>query len=580
MNIEPWLKPNWAHMHAGQRRYAVEQYNRARANRHLPPLYPPPHLDDVPDDLSPDSSDFDESVFDNIPDQEDTVKDTSKDTSKEPQAGPSHRKSPDHISNSPSMSKRPIDHREGELPGKVLRTGEPVEGTPPVDQIVPVRDNAMEVDGNVQPTRGASGGTGMFVIPRNIRLKHKQTMIFGKTFRFFTFGFGNFCITRAIGATPGPAYTQYFMTTSLAEIPVHLPVLYLNPVEYSTLPLGAYVESIEVNVFQRNPLIQFETASSATKQATINQVKQCIHAQGLNLTMLGENVFYSGIDATEKMKPTAVSQAIYNNDVANYPGLQNDLYGIRVNDTGFATQIPVNALGIPTTLKNYWCWTQNSKNGAVGAHNCGWPDTTQYFKQWDGADSINAPVATYFYKPKIGFLSNPIGFIYHQLPANKNPTGSFGKGSWFSDICEVTIDGATAAVDGVSHLAATTDGTTINNPFNLYTPIEKSNHYCKGLRNHLSEKTQPSLHVGIMPVPAFSADNILVNNNSFDDARVEFVVETKMIVKFDQRSSHMYGTAFDIPVHERIYQRNIDEIAYRKQNTFDGIRVNVNAFDD
>nr|CAD7448507.1 unnamed protein product [Timema bartmani] len=82
------------------------------------------------------------------------------------------------------------------------------------------------------------------------------------------------------------AHTVYYLTTALAQILVHKPILYMNKSEFDLLPQGSEILEVKVSIVQRNAL-SFATNASTTNLATLDQNKIGVYAIGLNKTGYG-----------------------------------------------------------------------------------------------------------------------------------------------------------------------------------------------------------------------------------------------------------------------------------------------------
>ncbi|MGS0330163.1 hypothetical protein ACUOOS_25220, partial [Escherichia coli] len=101
-----------------------------------------------------------------------------------------------------------------------------------------------------------------------------------KVHRFTTFGLAYKPISITRGGT-GNTWTDVFMTTPLAEIPWNRLFMYMNPSEYALLPNGSQVIDLHIKIRQRNVRVAFQTNSSSSELATLNQNKNAIFADGL-----------------------------------------------------------------------------------------------------------------------------------------------------------------------------------------------------------------------------------------------------------------------------------------------------------
>lgn len=435
--------------------------------------------------------------------------------------------------------------------------------------------------------KSSAPGTQIYHIGRPLMPDNTYTRYFRKQHKFFTFGLAWVPLSKTIAASAGnhPAYTQYIMTSSLAEIPAHKLPLYLNFGEYDSLPNGSYVDKVKITVFQRNPIMQFETGGTTTKLATLNQNKNCIWAKGLNLTGYGMNCCYTGFDATETMIPTAYGYPAYSSTdgyLADYEGLAFDLYGYTnttiTGTNNFTNNTPKHCFGQCTTLKNYW----STMTYSLEPTNGGWPELQHYINEWDGSDALGMPVAEYEYEPLIAPIKGPLRNICLRPISGKAMQVNAGTG----------YDGG----DQIS-ITQSTDGTAVTLPtdhthaelnrfqrdqfgnFNYETtPIEKSSYIQYGFRHAQNVRTQPSLHVGVMPSPSLSTPSLIKTNSTFTDTRAYFDVTCEMWVKWRIHNELVHDDAPRIPPSEGLYRYdpNVNQGNYDNSTTYAGLIVKEN----
>jgi Capsid protein VP4 len=522
----PNKRPNWGRLNEGQRRYAVEQYNLSLVRRGIPIDHPNPR-------------EYTLTPFANT----------------EAEATPSA--SPQNIAG-PSTAPREAEEEEAEVAFEWLEDQDPeyqallgeLEAAAIEAMVHP--GSAMEAAGggtkrkqNEAPhggkrapgnepdiaVAGTSGGHadgggvgggsesgGGYVVPISRMSNTHHFRRYCKTHKMLTYGVAPVNLKRV---TTGPPVSQvFFLTTSLAEIPVHKLNLYMTPAEFSLLRPGETVRSIEVRIIQRNVRVAFETAATSTGLATLNQNKNGVVAMGLNLNpwyIRGQYTF----GASTPMIPT---QVLSPND-----GWNTDvLYG--VNDAGTTSDTvglpPASLLGFPFTANNYAVISQreNVSNTNI-APSRGWPNVTQHVKQFDAADFVGQEVAKYNYVPKMGMIARPDPFNFY---GNQDQTATFELSGHY---------------EGRNSLEPISTGYTfdVGQNFGMPVPaasfiyqadIEKSAHLTH-LRSGSVPHLQPSLHVGVMPVPQLTT-NIATNTaiTTWTDVQSYFDIECEMVTEF------------------------------------------------
>ncbi len=536
----PEDRPNWETMNEGQRRYAVEQYQLARVRRGLDIDHPIPGDDtETAPEVEPENIAGDEGVDKTLEEELDEIlaRDYNQDDL-------------DEIARELVSGMGDIDSQNvSSTSAGTKRAGAPVAAAGGKKNRVSGRTTipgraAAEGGGAIS---GAS--EGIVVIPRPINDDSFYTKHFIKQHKFYTFGFASKIISQSIAGVTGsyPSHVQYFMTSSLAQIPVHIPALYMNQSEYNLLPTGAHVKSIKVTVVQRNPVLQFETNASSSQLATLNQNKNGVFCIGLNKTGYGVDRHYTAFDSTETMIPTAQGPPLYGPETTpSYQGLVSDLYGVANNDANFATITPKHQFGMYTTLKNYWCSTTTSLDRN------GWPNLQSKIKEWDAANSVGMPICVYNYTPQMGQLKQPQKAIWTGLPFRTSSTFTDGTGQNAPEMITKTVNAA-GIVTNLQY-SNTSKSAGIDTP-TIYTPIEKSQNQSVGPGGIMNGHVQPSLHVGIMPAPALSSGSLTsdLSNSTFTDVRGYFDVTCEMIVGWREHTDRPFATAYNVAPGEEVY---------------------------
>lgn len=358
-----------------------------------------------------------------------------------------------------------------------------------------------------------------------------------------SFGIASKVITVPVAS---PKHNIYYLTTALAEIPVHKPVLYMNKSEFDTLPIGSEILEVECDVVQRNALLSFATNASDTSLATLNQNKNGIYSIGLNKTGYGTDRHYTSFHEKEKMIPLTTGPPIYE-EIAGppaYEGLLEDFYGVNNTDDKFPTSVPKHQVGMYTTLKNYFCLTQTDK------YKGGWPNLQSKIVEYDAAATVGEHILHYSYKPKLSPIKKPLEYLPCQIPFGKNkyPHGTL-QSTFENIVTDNTTTGKILQYDytHVSRAVSTTD-------FNLYSDIEKSQYMVRGIGGTMKPIIQPSLHVGINPVPALTTASLISGdtNSSFTDTRSYFDITCKCTVGFRVHTDRPFAEAFNCAAGEEL----------------------------
>ena len=121
-----------------------------------------------------------------------------------------------------------------------------------------------------------------------------------------SFGLAHSKITKIIPPLAGQlnGEKQRYITTFLANIPWEKPYMYMTPGEYELLGPGATCKSVKITIIHRGNRIAFETASSATALATLNNIQNIGVAYGLNKTGWGTDITPTAFASGKPMQVT------------------------------------------------------------------------------------------------------------------------------------------------------------------------------------------------------------------------------------------------------------------------------------
>lgn len=376
---------------------------------------------------------------------------------------------------------------------------------------------------------GVSGSSvqGGLVLPRAIEFQGQHTRTFMKTHRFLSFGIAPVVLSRTVVL---PATKVFYLTTALAEIPVWSPQLYMTWGEFSQLYPGERAVHLEVSVIQRNVRVAFETNTSTSTLATLNQNKNGAVAVGLNKNPWLINANY-GFAAATPMVPNAVRSPI--TDFAS------PFYATTSSGTVQGT-IPCSLTGTPMVLPNYAVISDNEFNVAAVGPAPGWPDLTAHIHQYDAADFVGKEIVKYEYKPKQGVLREWPQFRYYG-PNYNSMTVQTGNAKQAQQRIQLQ---ATSLTRDVNYSEINTN-VGYTQSYNYYDPIEK----CQQLRQveeHDNERAQlqPSLHCGVLAVPSLTTTTTSTGVPSqWTDVQSYYEVTAKMVTKWSWRSQYA-GSAF------------------------------------
>lgn len=393
--------------------------------------------------------------------------------------------------------------------------------------------------------QAAGGQESEYTIERPFTNFGRKMSTYKKVHRPMTFGYTNAWLNYP-GGTAGQ---DLCVTTFLGEIPWQIPCIYLNPSEFALIPPGSYVDQVRVQVVYRDRVIQFETASQATQLAVLNQKGDIAVAHALNHTGYGSDFQILQTTGSEDMVPDSLAAPSYSN-------LETVLYGVDQNDSTFATTYPAHQLMRHSIIQNYFCITTRKVSG-VNAMWGGLPDLGKHVTMMDGKTRVNKVIASSVYTPKMGALktphkSYPIGLPWPtstqtmQVPIQGElPTA---RAASLNIVSNTTNNPSTMSVSNVNNNQSNTD--TVMPTFTNLTPIEKSQYLQSGPWGHQHPHVQPSLHVGLAPVPALNAGAASVFQ--FTDTRAYFDVVCEMKVVEYNPTEFPRATTANVPIGDAI----------------------------
>lgn len=412
-----------------------------------------------------------------------------------------------------------------------------------------------------------SGMDMVYHIEKPLSIFENRDNIYKKSHKFMTFGLAPNIIPFTIGEGTA-TITDNWLTTYLAEIPWHIPALYMNQGEFNNLDEGAQVKSVEIEVYYRGSTIQFATASSATNLATLNQLNDIAVAHGLNRSGQGSNVSYTSFNATQTMVPTGIALPKYDAVGTNYRGMLQDYYGTNNDDSNFPNYIPHHQVGRQTFLYNYWALSarSNPSPGLASRYQFGgWPVLQDKIQQMDGKTAVNMCVVKSHYKPKMGMLTTPLKNIGHGLPTSNSTSSTLGvpNGGHLTNQRQSNIvatntptssSGQQLSNTEINFPVANTGGITPT--FDLFTPIEKSQWTRTGSWGETDPHIQPSIHIGVQPVPALTTSATLTSSledGAWTDVRAYWEVIATMHTKEHDPTAYPWSTIPNVPVGDVIY---------------------------
>lgn len=398
----------------------------------------------------------------------------------------------------------------------------------------------MEVDGvasnaNVSGNRGFDGGFSMSLGPeinvdRPMSFRQGGTMKFKKVHDFFSWGVPHTPLKHG-GTDPGLSLSDLFMVTPLLRIPWEYPVLYMTPTEFDLLPEGSYAISASIKIVERNARVAFETNSSTSGLATLNQNKFGVFCNDLlsRAPVVNKKVTFDGANP---MKPSSIT-------TPNINDLTEIIWGNDQSVAGFDSKIPSGVFRIPINWTEYACvhTTAESAAGSL-SENVGWamnyanaiqfyqmsPETAGTEVYSDHYKFVCAPLK----KVKKAFL--PFVAANVEYPRGAAPLRP-SKTDFLNPQDEVT--------NSISHAFQGASVVIPDSEVGYDRLLEKPNIW-KGSKP-CNPARQNSCHVGIRAVPKLTTDSNATIASEFTDVQAWWEVTVELEVGYDLHHMYTYG---------------------------------------
>ncbi|CAL8130897.1 unnamed protein product [Orchesella dallaii] len=412
---------------------------------------------------------------------------------------------------------------------------------------------------------GLGGGTvidGVYKIKRPSTYSNHIERTWVKQHKFLTYGYSPFYKNNWNSSAKE---IQHSLTTSLCQVPVHDLALYMDYSEIGQLKPGEYAKRCQVTVIQRNVRVAFETNSTTSALATLNQNKNGVFAIGLLNQPWGCNVQYTS-SATKPMEPTAIKRPIKHNDWMKLFYGHNDWKTISPS-----MYYPPHHIGIPVQPPNYYCMCMTDViSAAISATPCkprvGWPQLTSFLNQFEASDAVGLPICNYSYEFDKAPLQSSNAYIETTRFVGTGPSITDGPhmyiGNNSCDTVKLEVNQNTSdwkygkvTLKKTAHYNKTPF--TSSSKTNIEDmPIEKSQFVTKGLTGTVGCRVQPSLHIGVMPVPSLTT-NIAANVTKWTDVQSYFDLECVLITGYDERVEYNTQSTCSEKLHDVWYMPDV-----------------------
>ena len=423
---------------------------------------------------------------------------------------------------------------------------------------------------------GPMAGHEIFPLERPLTIQGHKISKFKKVHRFMSFGLAHSKITKNIPPLTGQlnGEKQRYITTFLANIPWEKPYMYMTPAEYELLGPGATCKSVKITIIHRGNRIAFETASSATALATLNNIQNIGVAYGLNKTGWGTDITPKAFASGKPMQVTNFDfSGVDNGYIKSWYGVKQD-----ASDSEWSAELPDHQLGYKSLLRQYWSLVSSADSKS------GDPMLQTKIQLFDGKTSTNQVIGSFSYSPKIGLLKKQPVYKRYGLPQIDNPLNG-NNGAQVR--VERNIIKPQIATINISNLenkkynALSDDIYDINDTdlINYTSRIEKGPIAFKGMWDHAGDKAdlQPSIHVGIQPIPALSTASLTNTERDYTDCQADFEVVAEMVVEQGEETHYALSTTPDIAFGDKIYAQTkyarYNNCVLGGRHTIDDIRV-------
>ena len=338
---------------------------------------------------------------------------------------------------------------------------------------------------------------------------------------------------------------EVHMTTALAHIPWDRAFMYMTPRDFASLPLGSVCTDVSIKIVVRNPQIGFKTGTSVTETATLNHNKHYIVADALEDKCYGIERKYSMF--TQPMKPYATAAP----DISGYA---NIMYGYGQDNLLFDSTVPASLMGVDIELINYF--TLVSYNNAYYVANPtaeapGWGNFIEHLNE----KNLQVAVGTTILERSHKFINAP---LTKQLPGVHNQTHhSFTLGgsamNRYRQLTSLTNlpfknPGATGTLsDDTTAAPIQVTNKALQYHIATYDSVLEQGMLNATLLGHPGDiKHQPSIHVGMKPIPKISG--VVVNGQPSEWTTVNafYEVTCTMNVSYGLPNTFTHGTGYAI----------------------------------
>lgn len=310
-----------------------------------------------------------------------------------------------------------------------------------------------------------------------------------------------------------------YMTTPLVWLPVEFLNFYISQAEYDTLPIGARVQKVTVNVIPIGSKVSFNTGTTNSIWTNSTQTIFGMSAIGLNRLGWAKPRQIKTRDPAKPMKITSLEDA-------SIKKMKDRLWGIPQTSTD-----PKGLKELPVTTTIFrslpWYTTIATPAGHRPFADT-WPDISKHINIWEFHGFVNKPVIEYSYSPKNGIIKP---YLFAPVYGNKVDL------SIYAGSVLPTCPSAKVTVQDGSGKQSIKLQTNMQDGSHFYElkydtqMIEKYASSNPGA-NH-SYLIQPSVHFGLHGVQANAPDDGLNVVPEFINAAAFWMINSEITISFD-----------------------------------------------
>lgn len=452
---------------------------------------------------------------------------------------------PDDIDSMPGAHEKHLSSPSGsDSSGSSAESMDTTSGGTPDPTVAATSGGIPGMSGGLNSTFGKN-----IYRPHSKYSKQDHTMTFNKVHMWASAGCAEVPITNT---TTDPR--AVYCTSSLAEIPWERPFMYMSPGEFAALPKGAYAKSCHVRIKQHNPRVAFETGSAATGLATFNQNKFGVSAVGINMMKPGRNYSYTYASGNP-MRPETIK-------TPDYFLIANNMYGSNQTSTTFNTaEVGTTNLSSIMHPNVYYCFSNLSRECYAdtvwnSTNALGWDNLFNTTTIWNMAATIDTYIIDQSYSFGHAPLTEPIQSHGKYISNQHQYHGAHSHTYHLHD--KLPLADPTVTSVNITAINKSKEGwRTLE-----YVDMMESSQVHTVCHDEGGVKDQPSVHVGIKPIPKLTTNLAQLVPSSWTDVQAIWEIECSLIIGFSTPHYYAYGPNNIHPnsavmIYDNAYELNV-----------------------